>query len=176
MATKSKSTEKTRRRQATQHEREVLKLAKKRGLINVDLRKPISRYAAQKAREFEPLYGQEVAVVKVPRSEAAKFKGIAKGRGKIVVAKTTASERIRYDPRTREIVGYVGGIRSPIESARKRWRVPVRLGHETRWRSYNRRDKAYEYVHKSTSLKDPEEVWQHTIEEWQDAAGNWHQL
>lgn len=98
----SKVKPKSSRRQATAHEKAVLKAAKARGLTSIDLRKPLSKYARSLVSKFEPVYRQEASVVKVPRT--AKLKGVTVAKGKAIVTKRTIDEVARYDKKSGRIV------------------------------------------------------------------------
>lgn len=91
------------RRKATAHEKAVLQAAKARGLTTVDLRKPLSRHARDLVKKFEGVYRQETSVVKVPKKDRAKIKGVEYARGYALVPKKSLYETARFDKGTGRI-------------------------------------------------------------------------
>lgn len=103
MAREKSKAKNSNRRQATQHEKAVLKAAKARGLTTIDLRKPLSRYARSLVSKFESVYRQEASVVSIPKGARKGLKGVKVVRGKAIVEKQTIDEVARFDKKSGRI-------------------------------------------------------------------------
>lgn len=92
---------KTTRRAATAHEKAVLKAAKSRGLIKIDLRKGLTKYARAQVAKFEAVYDQTASVVKLDAKGKKRYKGsLTIKNGYAIVPKEKVLEPARYDKKS----------------------------------------------------------------------------
>lgn len=96
-----------KRTKATPRELAILKVAKKRGLIRIDLRKPLTAYARKRARLFEGVYMGSTSVITVDRETAGAIKRggelFVKGK-QVLVPKLDINERPRFDKKAKKLV------------------------------------------------------------------------
>lgn len=158
------------RRTATAHEKAVLKAAKERGLIKIDLRKGLTKYARSKVKQFEAVYRQEAAVVSVPRKDAAKF-ALPYAHGKMVVPKSSLNEQVRYDKNKGQLVGYSKGKKKRvIRSNQTRVVVRIYQGTELKTRKFygqNAYKDARAYVFYG-NYEDADGIWEGVTDEYFD--------